>query len=130
MSGIFVTAFTHRLIIIENPAKESELRQAVAASTSQLEATQLSLAEYKHRALTAEESLQNASTSSSTVSSLEVTLKEKTALIGKLRHQAVILNEHLTEALRRMAKNEGEGKVDRSVFFPLPPVLVCYLLFY
>lgn len=45
----------------------------------------------------------------------EKEVKEKNLLIGKLRHEAVILNEHLTKALRFLkAKRGGEGEsVDR-----------------
>lgn len=41
--------------------------------------------------------------------------KEKNLLIGKLRHEAVILNDHLTKALRFLKKGNPEDNVDRSV---------------
>ena len=40
--------------------------------------------------------------------------KEKNLLIGKLRHEAVILNDHLTKALRFLKKGNPEDNVDRS----------------
>jgi len=41
---------------------------------------------------------------------LEKELKEKNLLMGKLRHEAVIMNEHLIEALRRLRRSSTETK--------------------
>ncbi|GAA5825681.1 hypothetical protein JCM11251_000336 [Rhodosporidiobolus azoricus] len=38
---------------------------------------------------------------------------EKNLSIGKLRHEAVILNEHLTEELRRLKRNSSENSTPR-----------------
>jgi len=46
---------------------------------------------------------------------LEQEVKEKNLLIGKLRHEAVIMNEHLIEALRRLRKSSTETNVDRRL---------------
>lgn len=43
----------------------------------------------------------------------EKEVKEKNLLIGKLRHEAVTLNEHLTKALRFLKKGKPEDNVDR-----------------
>lgn len=45
----------------------------------------------------------------------EKEVKEKNLLIGKLRHEAVTLNEHLTKALRFLKKGKPEDNVDRYV---------------
>ncbi|KAK7206237.1 hypothetical protein BZA70DRAFT_288617 [Myxozyma melibiosi] len=45
----------------------------------------------------------------------EKEVKEKTLLIGKLRHEAVILNEHLTKALRLLKKGEPDENVNRQL---------------
>ncbi|KAK9366939.1 hypothetical protein V1509DRAFT_628433 [Lipomyces kononenkoae] len=45
----------------------------------------------------------------------EKEVKEKTLLIGKLRHEAVILNEHLTKALRLLKKGSPDENVDRQL---------------
>ena len=45
----------------------------------------------------------------------EKEVKEKNLLIGKLRHEAVILNDHLTKALRFLRKGNPDDNVDRSV---------------
>jgi len=42
-------------------------------------------------------------------------VKEKNLLIGKLRHVAVIINEHLMEALRRLRRNSSDTNVDRRL---------------
>jgi hypothetical protein len=43
----------------------------------------------------------------------EKEVKEKNLLIGKLRHEAVTLNEHLTKALSFLKKGKLEDNVDR-----------------
>lgn len=40
-------------------------------------------------------------------------IKEKNLLIGKLRHEAVILNDHLTKALRQLKRGKQEDVIDR-----------------
>lgn len=46
---------------------------------------------------------------------LEQELKEKQLQIGKLRHEAVILNEHLTKALQLIKKNSASEQVDKEL---------------
>ena len=46
-------------------------------------------------------------------------VKEKNLLIGKLRHEAVTLNDHLTKALRFLRKGKPEDNVDRYPSLPL-----------
>ena len=43
----------------------------------------------------------------------EAEVKEKNLLIGKLRHEAVILNDHLTKALRYLKKGKPEDNIDK-----------------
>lgn len=45
----------------------------------------------------------------------EKEVKEKNLLIGKLRHEAVILNDHLTKALRYLKKGKPEENIDKFV---------------
>ncbi|TFK22469.1 hypothetical protein FA15DRAFT_644153 [Coprinopsis marcescibilis] len=96
-------------------AKDHELRQAVKDYESQLTQITLSLAEYKHRAHTAELKLEGNDTTINRTQELEKEVKEKNLLIGKLRHETVIINEHLVEALRRLRKNSTETNVDRRL---------------
>jgi hypothetical protein len=43
----------------------------------------------------------------------EKEVKEKVLLIGKLRHEGVILNDHLTKALRFIKQRNPEDMIDR-----------------
>jgi len=54
--------------------------------------------------------LEESQSSSSRTQQLEKEIKEKNLLIGKLRHEAVIMNEHLIEALRRLRRSSTETK--------------------
>ncbi|KAH9048444.1 hypothetical protein EDB84DRAFT_1457022 [Lactarius hengduanensis] len=96
-------------------AKDHELRQAVSEREAQLVDISQSLAEYKHRALQAELQLEENTTTSARTQALEQEVKEKTLLIGKLRHEAVIINEHLMEALRRLRRGSANTSVDRRL---------------
>ncbi|KAG5634220.1 hypothetical protein H0H81_002828 [Sphagnurus paluster] len=96
-------------------AKDHELKQAVKEYESQLTTVTRSLAEFKHRALNAELQLEESRTNVSRTQELEKEVKEKNLLIGKLRHEAVIINEHLMEALRRLRRNASETNVDRRL---------------
>ncbi|CAD1808848.1 Troponin family protein [Candida parapsilosis] len=65
---------------------------------------------------------------SSEIADLKKELNNKQLLIGKLRHEAVILNEHLTKALTMM-KQKGEGSnktVDAEL---LSNVIISFLQF-
>ncbi|KAI0718772.1 hypothetical protein C8T65DRAFT_638047 [Cerioporus squamosus] len=96
-------------------SKEHDLKQAVRQYETQLVQVTQSLAEYKSRALNAELQLEESSSSNSRVQELEKEVKEKSILIGKLRQEAVIMNEHLMEALRRLRRSSSETNVDRRL---------------
>ncbi|PPQ81925.1 hypothetical protein CVT25_013773 [Psilocybe cyanescens] len=96
-------------------AKDHELRQAVKDYESQLLQTTQSLAEYKHRALNAELQLEESHANITRTQELEKDIKDKKLQIDKLRHEAVIINEHLMEALRRLRRNSTEMNVDRRL---------------
>lgn len=49
------------------------------------------------------------------IEGLEKSLKEKQLLIGKLRHETITLNEHLTKAMRLIKKESGKETVDREL---------------
>lgn len=40
-------------------------------------------------------------------------VKEKNLLIGKLRHEAVTLNDHLRKALRMLKRDNADDKIDK-----------------
>lgn len=46
---------------------------------------------------------------------LEQELKEKQLQLGKLRHEAVVLNEHLTKALQLIKRNSNSETVDKEL---------------
>ncbi|BEJ18027.1 hypothetical protein CspHIS471_0703040 [Cutaneotrichosporon sp. HIS471] len=96
-------------------AKDSELRQATAELESQLKRATVQLSEFKLRCANAESSLSALSNDAGRVAQLEKEGKEKQAIIAKLRHDAVVTNEHLTEALRRLRKNQSDNNVDRRL---------------
>lgn len=84
------------------------------------------LSEYKLRAANAESSLSSLATDATRVTQLEKEVRDKNALISKLRHDgayacrirltaAIVTNEHLTQALRRLGKNTTDTNVDRYV---------------
>ena len=43
----------------------------------------------------------------------ETEVKEKNLLIGKLRHEAVVLNDHLTKALRQLKRGKQDDNIDK-----------------
>lgn len=71
---------------------------------TQIDSLTNSLAEYKSRALNAEATLDESQNSTTRVKELEAELKEKSILLTKVRQEAVTLNEHLIQALRRLRK--------------------------
>lgn len=94
-------------------ARRKELREIVESSQSelqtlrkQLEDLQTENEKYKTDLETAQKELERALP-------FEKEVKEKNLLIGKLRHEAVILNDHLTKALRFLKKGKPEDNVDR-----------------
>ncbi|OXB38407.1 hypothetical protein LQV05_002773 [Cryptococcus neoformans] len=96
-------------------AKDSEIRQATTELETQLRTAAESLSEFKLRAANAETRLSEVSSDASKSTALEKELKDKNQIIGKLRHDAVVSNEHLKEALRRLRKNQSDNNVDRRL---------------
>jgi len=92
-----------------------ELREMVENTQSQilelrkqLEDTQSAKQESKARFEAAEEELHR-------ILPFEAELKEKNLLIGKLKHQAVGLNDHLTKALRQIQRGKIEDTIDKQL---------------
>ncbi|GAA5928671.1 uncharacterized protein JCM15063_003935 [Sporobolomyces koalae] len=105
-------------------AKDRELQTILGDLETQLQDATRSLADYKRQAAEAENRLAAADNDSEKVLSLTKEVKEKNLLIGKLRHEAVILNEHLTEALRRLKRDASSDSVDRRL---VSNVLITFL---
>ncbi|KAF1942375.1 hypothetical protein EJ02DRAFT_402778 [Clathrospora elynae] len=95
--------------------RKAELKKSVETYESQIN-------DLRKQAQTAE---QASSSAKATLESMQKELeralpfekevKEKNLLIGKLRHEAVTLNEHLTKALRILKKGRPEDNVDRQI---------------
>ncbi|GAA5970895.1 hypothetical protein JCM11641_004498 [Rhodosporidiobolus odoratus] len=105
-------------------AKDRELQSLLGDLQDQLYDTTQQLNTYRQRATHAETQLSTAQNDSEKVLAFTKEVKEKNLLIGKLRHEAVILNEHLTEALRRLKKNSSENGVDQRL---VSNVLITFL---
>lgn len=94
-------------------ARKQELRELVESSDAQLEELRRSLREAQQQASDADKNLHTAQEELERVRPFEKEVKEKNLLIGKLRHEAVTLNDHLTKALRFLKKGKPEDNVDR-----------------
>lgn len=97
---------------IQNVRKQ-ELKELVETNQAEQESlrTQLQDLQTKYDATAAE--LDHATKDLERALPFEKEVKEKNLLIGKLRHEAVILNDHLTKALRFLKKGKPEDNVDR-----------------
>ena len=95
-------------------ARRRELREVVENSQSQLEILEKDLHEAQAKAAESTKALEIAQKALERALPFEAEVKEKNLLIGKLRHEAVILNEHLTKALKRvLKKGKPEDNVDK-----------------
>ncbi|CEH18825.1 MYOSIN HEAVY CHAIN-RELATED [Ceraceosorus bombacis] len=96
-------------------AQENELQRALGDYQEKYDTIVASLEEYKQRSTIAESKLADYRDAAERNAILEKEVKEKNLLVGKLRHEAVILNEHLTEALRRLRSDTSDSNVDRRL---------------
>ncbi|KAF5860837.1 hypothetical protein ETB97_000989 [Aspergillus alliaceus] len=96
-------------------ARKQELRELVESSDAQLEELKQALHCAEKKALDTDKAFQDAQKELERVRPFEKEVKEKNLLIGKLRHEAVTLNDHLTKALRFLKKGKPEDNVDRHV---------------
>lgn len=96
-------------------ARKRELREVVEKSESESSELRKQWETAKEELKSCQEQLEQNQAELDRALPFEKEVKEKNLLIGKLRHEAVILNEHLTKALRFLkAKRGGEGEsVDR-----------------
>ncbi|QPG93698.1 hypothetical protein C2857_001770 [Epichloe festucae Fl1] len=96
-------------------ARKKELRDMVETTESQLQALKTLAQQAEARATDAEEAKEVMAKELERTAPFEKEVKEKNLLIGKLRHEAIILNDHLTKALRYLKKTKPEDNVDRQV---------------
>ena len=96
-------------------ARRRELRELVENSQSQVESLQKQLKEIEGQASEATSAFEAAKEELERALPFEKEVKEKNLLIGKLRHEAVILNDHLTKALRYLKKSKPDENIDKYV---------------
>ena len=96
-------------------ARKRELRELVETSQSETELLRKQLQEAEKASQAAMTELEATKKELERASPFEKEVKEKNLLIGKLRHEAVTLNDHLTKALRFLKKGKPEDNVDRCV---------------
>lgn len=97
------------------PARRQELREIVESSEAQVEDFKKKLQTADATASEARGRLQTAEKELQRLLPFEKEVREKNLLIGKLRHEAVTLNEHLTKALKFLKRGKMEDNVDRFV---------------
>lgn len=95
--------------------QDAELQRSLGDYQRKWDATASQLEECKEKLRFAEKRYLESKDAAERAKSLEQEVKEKNLLIGKLRHEAVILNEHLTEALRRLNRESTSENVDRRL---------------
>ncbi|CAF9931931.1 MAG: hypothetical protein HETSPECPRED_008221 [Heterodermia speciosa] len=96
-------------------ARRQELRELVESSQSQVESLQKQLREIEGQAADATTALEAAKQELERALPFEKEVKEKNLLIGKLRHEAVILNDHLTKALKYLKKGKPDENIDKQL---------------
>ncbi|KAK2072941.1 hypothetical protein P8C59_007260 [Phyllachora maydis] len=96
-------------------ARKRELREMVETSEEQLQAMKTRMQEADARAVAAETARERITKELERTVPFEKEVKEKNLLIGKLRHEAIILNDHLTRALKYIKKTKPEDTIDRQI---------------
>ncbi|KAJ9642339.1 hypothetical protein H2201_004730 [Coniosporium apollinis] len=96
-------------------ARKQELRELVQNSQAQLEELRKQVQAAEETSTSAQAALETMRKELERALPFEKEVKEKNLLIGKLRHEAVILNDHLTKALRILKKGRPEDNVDRQI---------------
>lgn len=96
-------------------ARKKELRELVENSQSQLDDLRKQQQASEEAASAAQSELEATKKELDRALPFEKEVKEKNLLIGKLRHEAVILNDHLTKALRFLKQRKPEDMVDRQL---------------
>ncbi|KAI1070481.1 hypothetical protein NW752_007846 [Fusarium irregulare] len=96
-------------------ARKKELRDMVETTEAQIQGLKKQVQEADARATEAETAKQTLTQELERTAPYEKEVKEKNLLIGKLRHEAIVLNDHLTKALRYLKKTKPEDNVDRQI---------------
>ena len=94
-------------------ARRRELRELVENSQAQIESLQKQLKVHETTASETAAKLEANQQELERAIPFEKEVKEKNLLIGKLRHEAVILSDHLTKTLRYVKKGKPEDTIDK-----------------
>ncbi|KAF2480021.1 hypothetical protein BDY17DRAFT_303090 [Neohortaea acidophila] len=95
--------------------RKTELRELVEQSDAQLEDLRKQSKASEDAATALRQQLADTQQDLERALPFEKEVKEKNLLIGKLRHEGVILNEHLIKALRFLKRGKPEDNVDRQL---------------
>lgn len=95
--------------------RKTELKKSVETYESQINELRKQVQAAESAADAAKAALESTQKDLERALPFEKEVKEKNLLIGKLRHEAVTLNEHLTKALRILKKGRPEDNVDRQI---------------
>ncbi|KAK7740202.1 hypothetical protein SLS63_001402 [Diaporthe eres] len=96
-------------------ARRKELRDLVESSEEQLQEMKKRVEGADSRVAEAEEAKERLTKELERTAPFEKEVREKNLLIGKLRHEGIILNDHLTKALRYLKKTKPDEQVDRQI---------------
>ncbi|KAH7149863.1 hypothetical protein B0J13DRAFT_277401 [Dactylonectria estremocensis] len=96
-------------------ARKRELREMVETTEEQVQSLKKLVQDADARAAEAEAAKVALKAEVERTAPFEKEVKEKYLLIGKLRHEAIVLNDHLTKALRYLKKTKPEDNVDRQI---------------
>ena len=94
-------------------ARRKELREIVENSQAQVQTLQKQVQESERQASDSTAKLGTIQEELERALPFEREVKEVNLLICKLRHEAVILNDHLTKALRYLKKGKPDDTVDK-----------------
>ncbi|KAF8421918.1 hypothetical protein EV426DRAFT_535836 [Tirmania nivea] len=96
-------------------ARKTELREITENMQGSIDQLTEKSQTMEHRAIEAEAQLLKSQDDLERFQQFEKEVKEKNLLIGKLRHEAVTLNDHLTKALRMLKKGNASDNVDKQL---------------
>lgn len=102
-------------MLIRHLARKKELREVVENTQSQISQLTAKCEELTTTANNATSQLAAAQADLSRALPFEKEVKEKNLLIGKLRHEAVTLNDHLRKALRMLKRDNADDKIDKQL---------------
>ncbi|MCJ1403069.1 hypothetical protein MMC11_006292 [Xylographa trunciseda] len=96
-------------------ARKTELREIVENSQAQLGELRKQLQEASKTSAESTSALDAAKSELARALPFETEVKEKNLLIGQLRHEAVILRDHLTKALRQLKRGKPDDNIDKQL---------------